>query len=153
MLAQYSDIIGRAKTPAPEPTSMTVPPLFARKCGRTARVTSMTPNTFTSNCSPTFSRGVASNRPNSPNPALLTSASIRPNRSMPDAIARSMLSRSCTSRRVTNTLSVVTSSVSADGVRIVATTFQPLAAKCLAAVFPRPDDVPVMSAVFRIGFL
>jgi hypothetical protein len=63
-----------------------------------------------------------------------------------------MLSGSWTSRRVTSSLPMSTSSISADGVRIVATTFQPLAAKCFAAVLPRPDDVPVMRAVFCFRF-
>jgi len=67
---------------------MIVPLMFFRKCGRIARVTFITPKTFTSNCSRTFSSEIASN---TPKPALLMSASIFPNRAMPAAIACSML--------------------------------------------------------------
>jgi hypothetical protein len=47
--------------------------------------------------------------------------------------------------------SLLTSSVSVAGSRIVATTFQPWSEKSFAVAFPTPEEAPVIKTVFGIS--
>ena len=129
---------------------MTHPSPLLRICGRIARVTRMAPNRLVSNTSRIFSSLICSSKALPPRPALLTSTSISPNRSMPFATAASTLTLSVTSSRATNRLSNLFNSVSFSGVRMVAITFQPLAWKVCAAKRPMPEEHPVIKTVFCV---
>ena len=61
--------------------------------GRTARVTSSGPKKFVSSCARTSASGISSKVPAMKFPALLTSTSIRPNRSTAAATAACALAR------------------------------------------------------------
>ena len=91
----------------------------------------MTPKVLVSNTSRASSSGVASKAPNAPMPALLTSTSIGPLAST----AAAMLSGLVTSSGSTRTRSE-SAKRSSRGVRIVAMTFHPRAAKRRAVSRP-----------------
>ena len=105
-------------------TFTTTPERRARNCGITACVIAITPNVFVSNTSRVVATGVDSNAPKSPMPALFTSRSMGPLASS----AAAMLAGSVASSASTRSRSDF-GRASARGVRMVATTWQPLERK------------------------
>lgn len=98
--------MGTENIPAHELTFMISPAPLVRECGSIARLTCITPHTFTSCCFRRLSGSVASRAPKSRDHASFIATSMRPNGAMPTAIAPGMLTESCTSRRVTSVVPV-----------------------------------------------
>ncbi|MCY1244409.1 hypothetical protein D9M72_574810 [compost metagenome] len=112
-------------------TLTTTPDRLLRNCGITACVIAMTPNVLVSKILRTCAIGVASKAPTTPMPALLTSASIGPLASRAAGMLSGSVTSSCTTRMRSDR-----GRISVRGVRMVATTFQPLAWKRRAVSRP-----------------
>jgi hypothetical protein len=109
--------------PAVEEIVMTSPARCPRMIGRVARVTLTGPNRVVSICARNSSGVSSSKNPALKLPALLTSTSIRPNRSMLAWTAAEELAGSVTSRATTMRSSCAPSTAATfSGLRPVATT-------------------------------
>ena len=117
--------------------------LERRSSGSAARSTRSVPNQFVSNCSRAAYSGTSSMLPNTPMPALHTSASRAPIRSM----ARFTPSTTeASSRTSIETHSICGARCAASsGSREVPATRNPERASRSAAAAPMPDEAPVMS--------
>src|SRR4051812_25689433 len=132
---------------------MTRPERRLRITGSTARVTVIGPKRLVSICERTCSVVSSSKKPATKLPALLSSTSMRANRSIAAAAASSALWGSVTSRAVTSRFSCSPSAErTVSGSRPVATTLWPAARIARANSTPMPRPAPVMSQVFVMAF-
>src|SRR3954447_22854715 len=134
---------GAGTKPRTELTLMIRPPPCSRICGSTARVIRIEPKTLVSNSARACSIELSSAAPAMPTPALLTSTSIRPDRSSTSRNTPATDSSSVTSSG-RNTTPPRFSPAAA--LRLVPYTVNPAATSACAAASPIPADAPVTSA-------
>ena len=130
-------------------------PFRARRSrGSTARVTSMRPKTFVSNCCLIWSSAASSTPPRSVYPALLTSTSIPPKARRAWSTAHADSSGRVTSATAASAFpllaSVIERTASAD--RTTATTLSPRATAASTMARPIPRDAPVTNQT-RLPFV
>ena len=141
---------GWGANPPTDDMLMTRPLFWARMWGRTALVMRMRPKTLTSKTIWSWATELSSLAPDEPTPALLTSTSMRPNRSItrPTAVATD-------SSLVTSRSSSVTprAGVAREASRLVPMTSKPAATSASAVALPMPEDAPVTRATGCVAFI
>jgi hypothetical protein len=119
--------------------------------GSTARVTVIGPNRLVSIWLRTCCGESSSKKPPKKLPALLTSTSMRPNRSTAAATARSALCASVISSRAASRFSCSpTACATVSGLRPVATTLWPAVRAARAKRVPMPRPAPVINQVLAV---
>src|SRR3954470_13528775 len=143
LVAAYKAMNGAGTRPRTELTLMVRPPPCSRICGSTARVIRIEPKTLVSNSARACSIELSSAAPAMPTPALLTSTSIRPDRSSTSRTTPATDRSSVTSSGRNTTPSRFSP---AAALRLVPYTVNPAPTSACAAASPMPADAPVTSA-------
>ena len=118
-----------------------------RICGKTARVTRTSPNTFVSKTFAISTSVASSTAPINPCPALFTSTSIRPNRPTAESTMAIICAESRRSMGTARSRSGASSKSAAtfSGFREVATTQSPRASAARTNSRPNPREAPVIT--------
>lgn len=144
--ALYTELPSTALIPEVELTTIVQPERCLRMNGSTARVIFIVPKILVSICWRISFSDISSKYPSNPYPALLTSTSIRPNRSKAvstdDFTCSSFVMSSLRVSRFGELPRVFSIS---SGLRAVATTLYPLSKASLAIAAPRPLFAPVIN--------
>src|SRR5215217_4758777 len=143
LVAAYKSMNGAGTKPRTELTLMIRPPPCSRMWGSTARVIRIEPKTLVSNSARACSIELSSAAPAMPKPALLTSTSMRPDRSSSSRTAAATEASSVTSSGRNTTPPRVSP---AAALRLVPYTVNPAPSSARAAASPIPPDAPVTSA-------
>src|SRR5215213_9663543 len=148
LVAAYRAMNGAGTKPRTELTLMIRPLPCSRMWGSTARVIRIEPKTFVSNSPRACSIELSSAAPAMPRPALLTSTSMRPDRSSSSRTTPATDPSSVTSSG-RNTTPPRFSPAAA--FRLVPYTVNPAPTSARAAASPIPADAPVTSATGRVS--
>src|SRR5215211_2263327 len=148
LVAAYKAMNGAGRKPRTELTLMIRPLPCSRMWGSTARIIRIEPKTLVSNSARVCSIELSSAAPAMPRPALLTSTSMRPDRSSSSRTTPATDPSSVTSSG-RNTTPPRFSPAAA--FRLVPYTVNPAPTSARAAASPIPTDAPVTSATGRVS--